>query len=83
MKTLIVSLSAAAIIAAFASKFYQIDASAILGIGFSAGFLGLFAKDYASAPRYDAAVKPAKAPARRQAPAYEPASCIIFNTTAA
>jgi hypothetical protein len=83
MKTLIVSLSAAVIITALAAKFYQIDACAILGIGFSAGFLGLFARDYSSAPRYDAVEKAAAVPARRRAPAYEPASCIIFNTSAA
>jgi hypothetical protein len=87
MKTLLVSLSAAVALTALAAKFYPVDAPALLGIGFCAGFLGLFAKDYSSAPRYDAVEKRAAVPARRrarqQAPACEPASYIIFNTSAA
>jgi hypothetical protein len=91
MKTLILSLtSAAAVSAALCISGHNLDAPSILGICFCAGFLGLFAKDYSRNPKIDlspvqipAAAKPARARARREAPVYQPANFIIFNTTAA
>jgi hypothetical protein len=86
MKTLIISLTAAAIMTAVvASSGCQFDASVLLGIGFSAGFLGLFARDYDRVPRYDLESKkaPATQPARVRPEPRAAATFVIFNTTAA